>query len=327
MEDVKTDRVKDIAIEYLEGTWLHENGDGTFTCHIYADYRDEMSSETASEILTSDDPMGCLAEKVTEWFFLDELSEKYDLQKNIIDALNESGEFSDEEMSEAEDKMEELIGELVIFEYPIDKYLDQKFLVDIMVDTGDGNYDYTLNSVYPCYAGEEGETIDSKASIVWLSKTQGYSKMKMKQEIGKGDVSEPEGFLQSLRQELANLPSHMSILTFLVEMSLVDLIELNKGIQLQERNGRFYDATKVPYCGYIVLDKRTETGLYDPWSGGGSVFEIQLEKDVRLPIRFIRSALPDGGDGRYSVESTYGMCHSAWRPDMVKKIHLPMKYA
>lgn len=87
----------------------------------------------------------------------------------------------------------------------------------------------------------------------------------------------------------------------------------------------FYDATENPYCGYITLDKRTETGLYDPWSGGGSVFEIQLEKDVHLPIRFIRSALPDGGDGRYSVKSVYGMCSSVWRPEMVKEIHLLQK--
>ena len=65
--------------------------------------------------------------------------------------------------------------------------------------------------------------------------------------------------------------------------------------------------------------------MYDLWNGGGSVFEIQLEKDVRLPIKFIRSALPDGEDGNYSVESVYGMCCSVWRPDMVKEIHLPRK--
>ena len=52
-----------------------------------------------------------------------------------------------------------------------------------------------------------------------------------------------------------------------------------------------------------------------------SLLDIQLEKDVRIPIRFIRSALPDGGDG-YSIDSVYGMCGSAWR-DTVKKIHVP----
>ena len=140
-----------------------------------------------------------------------------------------------------------------------------------------------------------------------------------------GDIANPKGFLQSMRQELANLPSHMSTLTFLVKMTLRDLIALNRLIHMQDRNGHFYDATKNPYCGYIVLDKTTTTGLYDPWSGGGSVLEIELEKDVCIPARFIRSALPDGCiKHEYSVSSVYGLCESEWR-ETVKRIHTPIK--
>ena len=118
----------------------------------------------------------------------------------------------------------------------------------------------------------------------------------------------------------------MSTVTFLVELTLEELIELNRLIRLQDRNGHFYDSRKNPYCGYIIIDKNTETGLYDPWNGGGSVFEIQLERDVRLPIKYIRSALPDGGDG-YSIDSVYGMCGSAWQCGGVKTIHAPAKLA
>ena len=53
-------------------------------------------------------------------------------------------------------------------------------------------------------------------------------------------------------------------------------------------------------------------------------FEIQLERDVKLPVKYIRSALPDGGDG-YAVESVYGMCGSAWTQGGVKMIHAPLK--
>ena len=141
-----------------------------------------------------------------------------------------------------------------------------------------------------------------------------------------GDMTNPKGFLQSMRVELANLPSAMSTVTFLVELTLEELIELNRLIRLQDRNGHFYDSRKNPYCGYIIIDKNTETGLYDPWNGGGSVFEIQLERDVRLPIKYIRSALPDGGDG-YSIDSVYGMCGSAWQCGGVKTIHAPAKLA
>ena len=78
------------------------------------------------------------------------------------------------------------------------------------------------------------------------------------------------------------------------------------------------------YCGYIIIDEKAECGLYDPWSGGGSVLEVQLEKDVRLPIRFIRSATVDGGDG-YSIRDVYGTDASIYREDVVKKIHAPKK--
>ena len=325
MDEQKIKRMKEIAAETLGNMWLKDNGEGMFGCEIYADYRDEMSQNAAVNIMTSECPMEDLWEKLSDMYFDEECDTREKMKEKIAEAIENSGEFSDEEILEAKECLDDVVYGLVAFEYPAKKFLNQKFRVNITVDTGDGNYDYTLNSVFPCWYGRKGDTINDKASIVWLSKTQGYRKRQMQQELEKGDVGKPCGFLESLRQELTNLPSHMATLTFLVEMSLEELIELNKGIRLQERNGHFYDVAKRPYCGYITLDKRTETGLYDLWNGGGSVFEIQLEKDVRLPIKFIRSALPDGEDGNYSVESVYGMCCSVWRPDMVKEIHLPRK--
>lgn len=135
-------------------------------------------------------------------------------------------------------------------------------------------------------------------------------------------MANPKGFLQSMRVELTNLASAMSTVTFFVEMTLEDLMELNRLVWLQDRNGHFYDSRKNPYCGYIIIDKNTETGLYDPWNGGGSCLEIELEKDVRLPVKYIRSALLDGGDG-YAVEKVYGMCGSAWTSGGVKVIRTP----
>ena len=108
------------------------------------------------------------------------------------------------------------------------------------------------------------------------------------------------GFLRSMRQEMANLPSHMACLTFLVRMTLGQAIDLN------------WDMTQNP-SGSIILDKETMCGLYDMWSGGGSVLEVELERDVKIPYSIIRSALPDGGDGQYSVGETYGMAASAWQ--------------
>lgn len=39
-----------------------------------------------------------------------------------------------------------MLHDLVWFKLPEDHFLKQSFYVNIMVDTSDGNYDYTLNS-------------------------------------------------------------------------------------------------------------------------------------------------------------------------------------
>ena len=307
------ERVVREIIEDEYGT-ISERDGGCLIYEMYADYRDKMDDKTASEILCSDDPMQTFEEKLDEWYFDSQIYYENELMEVILEKLGDGyGEY--------EDKIRELMRDCICFDFPRKHFLKQEFCVDIMLDTGDGNYDYSLNSVYPCWYGRPEWTHDDKAGIVWLAKQQGYKKREFRKAMNEGDLKDPKGFLQSMRQELANLPSSMSTVTFLVRMTLEDLIELNELIRLQDRNGRHYDATENPYCGYIVLDKKTETGLYDPWSGGGSVFEIELEKDVRLPIRFIRSALPDGGDG-YSIDEVYGMCGSCWR-DTVKKIHAP----
>lgn len=326
-----TDRIKNTIHDIIQskyGFCREENG--CLIYEMYADYRDEIDDKTAVKILEADMPLqefwNMLEEVYREehWRLQDELFDEIVEQLTTLDDGDILIEFDETE----EEEIREMMNEYISFEYPADHYLDQKFKVNIMMDTGDGNYDYTLNSViYPCYYGEYNAYPDDKASIVWLARQQGYNKRQFRKAMREGDISNPKGFLESVRQELANLPSHMATLTFLVEMKLRDLIELNRLIDLQDRNGIMYDARKNPYCGYIVLDKSTMTGLYNPWDGGGSVFEIELEKDVRLPIRFIRSALPDVRvHYEYPVGEVYGMCGSAWQ-DTVKVIHAPAEFA
>lgn len=326
MTDEAISKMQAAIVAELDKRWdLKREQDDSFSYEIYVDYRDEMDNKTATEILRSDDPAMALWEKLNEWYF----DYRHQLLSELVGAVvgklvDDDGPYPEGLSEEESDLVWDLMNELIFFDLPEKHYLDQTFYVNIMVDTGDGNYDYVLNSVYPCYYGEYGARLDDKASIVWLAKQQGYTKTQLWKALKDGDIANPEGFLQSMRQEVANIASHMNTLTFLVEMTLRDLIELNRLVKLQDREGHHYDTTKNPDCGYIVLDKQTMTGLYDPWNGGGSVLEVELERNVRLPIKFIRSALPDGGDG-HSIGSVYGMCGSAWKHGGVKLIHCSKK--
>ena len=319
------DKLRAEVSDFLNKSYFYcKQKDGTFEMEICADYRDEMDGKTAGEICSSSDPWLALWEKMHEWYFEAELQYRSDLEEELREKLESSyGPYHDG-LDDAEYGLGAVIEELVCWTYPEEHFLKREFFVNIMLDTGDGSYDYTLNSAYPCWYGQYDARLDEKSSLLWLARQQGYTKTQLWRALRKGDVADPKGFLDTCRQELANLPSHMATLTFLVRMTLRDLIELNRCIKLQDRNGHFYDATKNPYCGYIVLGKETMTGLFDPWAGGGSVLEIELEKDVRIPIRFIRSAMPDGCDdcGRYGVGDVYGMCGSAWESS-VKEIHAP----
>jgi len=155
---------------------LEKQEDGTYAYEIYADYRDEASYEDAMEILNDIDPDMAFWNKLDKWYIdyqfalLDELEGETRKRLTSSDGPYPCG-FTDEESNDFTD----LMTEMILFNLPQNHYLQQKFFVPIMVDTGDGNYDFVLNTVYPAYCGPDDD-IDDKASIVWLAKTQGYTK-------------------------------------------------------------------------------------------------------------------------------------------------------
>ena len=318
--------LENLILDALRETYLKENGN-YFTGEIYADYRDEMDGRTAGEIIDADDPEMAFWEKLSDWYREAKWDYQDDLAKDIRRKLGANSEvFPDGLDDEQEEFVDDFIREHVSFDYPAEHFLNQDMYVNIMVDTGDANYDFVLNSVYPCWYGRPEDRIHDKAGIVWLAKTQGYNKTQLWKALKDGDMADPHGFLQSMRVELANLPSHMSTVTFLVKMSFRQLLELNEAIRWREQQGgRKYDPKEYPHCGYIVLDKSTMCGLYDPWCGGGSLLEVQLEKDVKIPIKYIWKAIPDEAKGHgYQIGDVYGMCGSAWQ-NTLKEMHFPKK--
>lgn len=298
--------------------------EGYYEYEMYADYNDELSDKEIAEILQSGNPREAFLDKLVESY--DEA--QYEYEKELINAcIGElEKDLTGELLLEADDdEIKDYILEKVAFVVPEDHFLNQEVYTNIFVDTGDGNYDYTLNSLYPSYNGERGERINPKASLVWLAKQQGYTKTQLQNILKNGldhEIDYRKGetkFLDSVYVEVLNEASHMNMLAFLVRTNIKELIEINELISLQTAK---YDNSENPDCGTITLDKGVMCGLYDAWSGGGSTFDIVLEKDVELPIKFIRSALPDGCDGQYSVEAVYGMCGSAWI-NAVKNIKPP----
>lgn len=177
------------------------------------------------------------------------------------------------------------------------------------MDTGDGNYDFVCNDIFPHYNARFGDVIQEEASVLWLARQQGYKKRQLNRAMRHCDYSGSE-LLKSLRAEVHNCSSHMNALTFFVKMTVEQLFDLNEAMKDKGENGTVRKRK-------VTLDKSAVCGLYDNWSGAGSILEIELEKDVVLPMKYIGTALPDGGRG-YSVASIYGVCSSMWTPTLKK---------
>jgi hypothetical protein len=288
---------------------------GTYTGDIYTDYNDYLEDSTIKDIFKSKNPKNKFYELLDECYVDCGFEYQYDVIKTIADNL-------DEEIYDGyEDFIKDWVYMHVNFNYPYEHYINQSVQVDIIVDTGDESYDYTLNCVYPHYNGRYGEIINNQASLVWLTKQQGYTKLQLNKALRDCDYGDSK-FLKSVRDEVANCTSHMNSLAFFVDITLGELLDLQDKIIEDSENDikeGYRTINKRKGKGYLTIDKNTSCGLYDNWNGAGSILEISLDKDVKLPIKYISSATIDGNRG-YGVDEIYGMCSSFWKNGGIKEI-------
>lgn len=299
-----------VFLDEKYGPWAWNEKYQCYYEEPYRDYDDVIGDKTISEILDSKDPMTTFEEKCYDWW------ENYAWQRER--ELVEEFQKTLTRQSWDDDKIREELESMWYFKYPFDEYLEQEVDVDICIDTGDANYDFTLNAIYPHYNGRKGDDIDDRASLVWLAKTQGYSKKKLQHALNTlEDSLERHGFLETVYDELINCYVPLPSLVFPVKMTLGKLIELQEIINKRDGDGYYWEPEDRKDCGSIVVSKDVECLLYDIWNGGGGCWGIELEKDVEIPVKYIKSAEPDGAK-TYSMQSCYGCNSSCWK-DAVKE--------
>lgn len=170
-----------------------------------------------------------------------------------------------------------------------DDLFGKSIMVNIGVDTGDSNMDYTANTVPPAHDADHSlQESEWCASIVWLTKQQGHKKGELYFALDHIKHS-PELIYTKLMASIANEVWHtLSIFTqlfFFVRMSVYDLLLMNSLLQWHHKTGK--------WGGYILLNRETSTGFYSTSVGSSSLAGIQLEKEVKLPVKYISEILPD----------------------------------
>lgn len=127
-----------------------------------------------------------------------------------------------------------------------------------------------------------------------IFESQGYKLEDLKNE----QLVEKSKFLSSFLNEISNLTSERCVLTILLKISLSDFFKI-------------YNTDKQ-----LEVNKDTYIGLFDPCCGGGSMFDIVLEKPFRFKVKDeyfeeynFSDQLVNYG---YDLDSVYGFTGEAW---------------
>lgn len=131
---------------------------------------------------------------------------------------------------------------------------------------------------------------------------------------------ERSNFTSSCITELENCSHNIAALQFMVKMPLQDIITIMEKVNQMNNDKDNFDEyrpaeSKKDY-GYITLDKSTMCGLFEPWGDGGSLMEIELEKDVKLPLKFLRRIITNDG-----YQECCSVVESCWK-ETIKEIKL-----
>lgn len=246
-----------------------------------------LDSKKLSEVLHSDDPFFVLNE-YARWAFEEWIVNTEDeISRDVIEELGLNEDDLDDSLAE---EIRELLWEIAPVDPPTEKYLKAVYEVDIFVDTGDANYDFASNLVYPHYDGRQGESITKEFCLGYLARWQGYGKRELYRVL---NGENGDKFEKSCYDELLNCTTSVNQLVFLRQMTLEELIAWK-----QERTS-------------IAISKSTTCGLFDTWNGAGGLLGIELARDFRLPSKFIEDIIPDDSL-RYGIKNVYGTDETLW---------------
>lgn len=278
----------------------------------YVDYRDEFPESAINKILDSNNPQETYDEIITDW---DINSDDWYYEDNFWKEFNSFCE----ENSFDDDEARQIVYDNFWWVHP-DHFLNPFVDTVLTIDVGDGNYDFSCHNILNYCSGNKKE-LDNPSGLRWLAKQQKRLTLLNKEianyQHSSGDCKSK--FVESCITELVNATSSLTHLSFLVKMPLKDAIRIEE-YRMQLLKDKKYPRYTPQDCkedlGSITLSKDTMCGLYDSWHGGGSLLEIELERDVKIPIQFL-----DSITSTEQIQSVYGLTSSCWK-ETIKEINL-----
>ncbi len=272
---------------------------------IYIDYRD---FEDLEYIIGKNDTRESFIDSLYECY-----SESFDAEYDCaVDTLMEKFDIPEEERENVRD----LVFENLCVELDYESFLNQKIKVNIITSFyNDWNSCFTTNGWLRWLMHSQGFKVNSYPVIKALAEHRYlmpigngspyyYDPADKTGELVRGISKDDNKFIRSLYQEIVNMCIDESrTLVFLAKITI----------------GDYYKLIEKKYKS-ITLNKSVMCGLFDYYNGGGSVLELDLEKDVKISEKNIymiqvERVKPCRG---YSVDEVYGLTGSCWKEDILK---------
>lgn len=190
-------QVKQIVQDTLD--YMADRGPNaeTWSVDLYLDHRDiDMGEYAIKMIASADDPRGMFSETIDEAF----RENCWQEERDLLSALKQN--LSEASLEYDEDELREYIQEHVYINIPTDEILSKnEVCVNIIVDTGDADYEFTKNSFAHSYYGS-GEGIEDESSLLWLAKQQGSTEDDLRRAFREGAAFDAESLrIQSEYQQ------------------------------------------------------------------------------------------------------------------------------
>lgn len=206
-------------ISHAADCHYHKDANGQYYITPYISYDDYLSDETIREILAANNPRDMFFEKIFDAYL--DYSDTSSRAILLAD-LKSSKEYQlleDISDYDLETELDDYISEHVYTNIPYEHYLHQEIALNIVIDTGDSNTDFTENNLLNYYAPdysdlEEGEEwISETSSLLWLCRSQGVSKAELEEAIRCGTAYKGEALYavqkkNELENELEKLGKH-----------------------------------------------------------------------------------------------------------------------
>lgn len=313
------DRIESKLISWIKDEYPHGY-------EIYVDYNDYLSEDTISKLIDNNSSTKNDEDSNPLNAFYDYLWENYvdyitDIEDEKWNEFLENENLTDEEKEYAEDNHEEF-REIFLdnfkIEIPYDHYLFQRVCCNLVIDNGDWNTEFTRHDCFPHYSAQSPHAgLSRESGMMLIANLQGYSNKQTRnlwrqyklarwnnKKAKKEHLKKQHPFITSAYHEMWECPSSSSAFVICINVSLKELLEWHK------------EKTDI-----TIPKKVTTMGLYNFWSGGGSLLEVELEKDIVIPKDKVALLLPDeawnyhqnrGTRNGYSIGECYGMCEDAW---------------